>query len=151
MPEYNDHNLKITEKVKDTDNIVSVPIKFNTTYIAMQVFQNFPEASQTMDCIDWNYGYVDKKACSGEMKPELFSFTFQDQEEEDDDGNLKEYTVKIADAEKGVGILIERILAGKLHFFGCKTVEQIMELGNWDACVVDACVQCAIFGDVIYG
>jgi hypothetical protein len=133
---------KMTQKVRDTDTIFEVKLGFNTTYIAMEVFQNLPEASMSLSCTGWKYGDKD---------PKEFKFTFEDEEEYDENDKPKRYTVKIADAEKGVAKVIEQILAGKLFVGGLSTMEDLMDLGNWDAEVVDACVQCAIFGEVIYG
>ena len=139
-------------KERDTDVIKEVIIPVNVTHIAMEIFQNCPEGSISMDCVDWNYGYKDPKKLEGEMLPELFKFTFDDQEEIDDDTDEpKRYVVDIAKAEKGVTKVIELILAEKLFVGGIRTVEDLMELGNWDAEVVDAAIQCAIFGEVIYG
>lgn len=112
-------------------------MKFNVTKIAKEVYQNFPEASagSCLRCNDWDYG--DK-----EGKP--FSFKFVDMETD------KTHTVDIKKAEKGVAKLLKLVLTKKLHFHGLDA-SNINEFGNWDAIVVDACVQCAIFGEVIYG
>jgi len=132
----------MTQKVRDTDNLTEVKLSFNTTYIALEVFQNLPEASINLICTGWKYGDKD---------PKEFKFDFVDMEYDGEPNRSKRYTIDIKKAEKGVAMVIEQILSGKLFVGGLRTVNDLMDLGNWDAEVVDACVQCAIFGEVIYG
>jgi len=124
------------------DKIVELKVPINVTTIAKEVYQNFPEAGMCLSCINWRYGDTPGKP---------FMFVFEDLEDEDDEGNSKLYKVDLEMAEKGIQILMEKILAKDYHFDGIDGLEDLLELGNWDAWVVDAAAQCAIFGEVIYG
>ena len=128
MPETNIHEKKMDE---DVIHMVSVPM--NVTQIACEVFQNLPEASMNLQCTSWKY--------------DDFEFKFVDYEDEE----AGEHVVTLKEAEKGVAMVIDKIMAKKLFVGGIDSIDKLCELGNWDAEVVDACVQCAIFGDVIYG
>ena len=132
----------MTQKVNPTDKISEVKVSFNTTYIAQQVLQNLPEASMCLTCTDYAYGDEDASK---------MLFTFEDEEEYDDNDEPKKHEIRIADAEKGVALTIEQILGGKLFVGGLTSINDLMDLGNWDAEVVDAVVQNAIFRKVIYG
>ena len=64
--------------------------------------------------------------------------------------NAVTYTLTQPILEKGLSILVEKILAGELEGLGLNS-SNINDAGEWDADCADALVQCAIFGDVIYG
>lgn len=118
------------------DKIVKIPMDFNVTKIAKEIYQNFPEASgPSFSCEEWHYG-IDEGS--------TFKFKFLDLEED------KKHTVTLKKAEKGIAIFIEKVVTGKAHFYGLEA-SNIRELGNWDAEVCEAAMQCAIFGDIIYG
>lgn len=103
-------------------------------------FENFPEASFCLSCIEWKY------------KKGIYKFL-------DEDG--KTYIVSIKDvAEKGFPIFFKLLAEKKIGFcgfnlgdlMGIGTADGLNEaLCNADAIVVDALLQCTIFGDVIYG
>ena len=138
-------------KVRATDLIVNVKVPINVTEIALEVFQNCPEASMSLRCIRWCYGFKDNQltgttSLTEKIDPSRFKFVFVDEE-----ADCKKYTVDIKMAENGVAKVIEGVLKGTLNVGGLKTMSDLMELGNWDAEVVDAAIQCAIFGEVIYG
>jgi len=137
----------LIEKVRPTDKMGRVELSYNATEIACEVTQNLPECSISMRCISFKYGleYVDGKF-TDKIAPENMKFVFVDEE-----GDSKRYTMTIKEAEKGVIMLIDKILNGKLFFTGCKSFADLMDMGNWDSEVVDAMVQCAVLGDVIYG
>ena len=130
----------LVSKVNETDKMVEIKTRINATQIALEVFHNLPECSVSLSCVSCKYGDKDQSK---------FEFKFVDLE--DDYVNPKKYTVTLPMAEKGVVMVIEQVLAGKLFVGGLETLEDLMDLGNWDAEVVDAAVQCAIFGEVIYG
>lgn len=136
----------LTEKVRPTDIMGKVELSYNATEIACEVTQNLPECCMSLRCISFKYGleYVNGRF-TDKINPDNMKFVFVDEE----DG--KRYTMTIKEAEKGVIMLIDKILNGKLFFTGCKSFADLMDMGNWDADVVDAMVQCAVLGDVIYG
>lgn len=144
-------------KVRPTDKIHEVKVPINVTEIALEVFQNCPEASMSLRCISYDYGFKNNEDMTGtksmteKVDPNKFKFVFVDEEDDDKDGNPMKYTVDIKMAEMGVVLVIKQVLAGTLCVGGLKTMSDLLELGNWDAEVVDAAIQCAIFGEVIYG
>jgi len=138
---------KFTEKVRETDKMGKLELSFNATEIACEVTQNLPECSISMACVSFKYGleYVNGKF-TDKIAPENMKFVFVDEE-----GDSKRYTMTIKEAEKGVILLINKIINQELFFHGCSSFADLMDMGNWDADVVDAMVQCAVLGDVIYG
>lgn len=136
------HNTKnITEKKLETDIIHDFSFKLNITQFAMGLYENLPECNISFHCTEWNYGDGD---------PKKFRSTLVDLEDEDKNGNPKKYIVDIKKAEKGVIKAIDLILSGKLHV-GINSISEIMDLCNWDGFAIDACLQCAVFGEVVYG
>lgn len=97
-----------------------------------EVMENYPEASFCLRCIKWKYDQC--------------KYKFLDEKED------KEYLVTLSLLRKGFEILIGYILKGKYHFEGLDHSNLFdLDGGDWDAIAIDALVQCAIFGDVIYG
>ncbi len=97
------------------------------------VMENMPEYNVSMYCQMWDY-----KECR---------FKFQDL-----DGDCKFYDIGLEELSKGYTIMRKKIKGGKLHLDGITLQDDSwFDAGNWDALAVDALVQCAIFGDVIYG
>lgn len=141
-------NTQYDKKIRETDEIIefAVTVPINVTQIALEVFQNCPEASISMPCIKYEYGFKDRVNQIGEQDPSLFCFIFTDPEDDDHD-----YEVTIEMAAKGVSKVIEGVLAGKLHLSGMNSITDLLDTGNWDAECVDAAIQFAIFGEIIYG
>lgn len=106
-----------------------------------EVMGNMPEASAgaCLRCTHWNYEHC--------------AFIFFDCEEE------KKWTVDYPMLRKGFDELMYQRINGKANFCGwdidpllSPTKEAWAEwAGQWDADVVDGLVQCAIFGEIIYG
>lgn len=110
-----------------------------------EVMQNYPEVSSGMalQCSQWNY--------------DLCYFVFEDEE----DG--KEYTVELSQLRHGFEILVKTALGMVPGERFCvegwnpsdvfKTEPELWDdwMSDWDATVIDGLVQCAIFGEVIYG
>lgn len=94
------------------------------------LMENYPEASSgnCLKCTNWDYGGV--------------FYHFIDEETE------KRHCVTLHGLRKGFKILINLALNGKYNNFASSA---LYDGGNWDAIDVDALVQCAIFGKVIYG
>ena len=94
------------------------------------LMENYPEAStgNCMRCIRYDY--------------ERMIFSFHD----DDTG--KRYPINIDHLRIGFRILVGLALTGKYKNF---TAAALYDGGNWDRTDMDAMVQCAIFGKVIYG
>ena len=95
------------------------------------VMEGYPEASagNCMGCDYWNY-----KKCE---------YFFIDEE------TGKGYNVGIKELLQGFDILHELAIRGKYHN-GTFPNGMLCDI-CWDGLDVDALVQCAIFGDVIYG
>lgn len=143
---------QFTEKVRPRDKMGKIELSYNATEIACEVTQNLPECCMSFQCISFKYGleYVNGQF-TDKIEPKNMKFVFVDEEGELVNGKSKRYVMTIKEAEKGVIMLIDKILNGKLFFTGCKSFVDLMDMGNWDSEVVDAMVQCAVLGDVIYG
>jgi len=100
------------------------------------VMENYPEASLCLFCRAWNY-----RDCE---------YTFVDEEDE------KVYKIGYTELRKGFTKLIGLAISDEFRTSGWSPAAinaddwEDWEC-DWDALVVDALVQCAIFGDVIYG
>jgi len=111
-----------------------------------EILNNLPECSMSLKCIKWDY----KNVC----------FEFIDPEDDEGGNDLK---LTLAKAREGFEVLMRLALEGKFYASGWdvgplityhqrKSKERLMDwAGDWDATVVDALVQCSLFGDVIYG
>lgn len=101
---------------------------------AKDIMENYPEASEgnCLKCVQHLYN--------------IGRFTFID----NDTG--KEYVVLRGDIAKAVPKFIEGVLKNRWKFDGI-TANNIFELdaGDYDGYSIDAIVQLAVFGDVIYG
>ena len=94
--------------------------------------ENYPEAGRgnSLSCVGWNY-----------KKTEFYFF-----DEEAD----KRYFVNLEKLKKGFAILLKIVEEGK--YFNNGVSPNFLSRGyDWDAQDYDALVQCAIFGDVLYG
>ena len=97
-----------------------------------EMMENYPEAGRgnCLSCKGWNY----KK-----MK-----FVFYDEEED------KTYEVNLTKLQVGLNKLLKIIADGK--YFNNGVVPNLISEGyDYDSQDCDALVQCAIFGEVIYG
>ncbi len=101
-----------------------------------EAYENFPEASISLACNKWRYG----------TKPgETFEFWFTDVE-----GGGQHYVVKLPDAVRGFHRFVDLVTDGKLPGLSLGP-GWLTDTGEWDGECFDALLQCAIFGDVIYG
>lgn len=110
-------------------------------WIIKEVMDNMPEASRgaCLRCTRWNYDKCE--------------FRFFDCEDE----SRKAVTYPML--RKGFDALMKHAMTRKIYFYGwdiepllTPTKERWEEwAGQWDADVVDGLVQCAIFGEIIYG
>lgn len=110
-------------------------------WMIKEVMQNMPEASAyaCLRCTRWDYDNC------------IFDFI------DSEDGS--KFTVDYPKLRKGFEALIQQRMKGKANFYGWN----IEPLNNpskeawgdwacqWDADVVDGLVQCALFGEIIYG
>jgi len=104
----------------------------NKIKLIKSVMENYPEAGYGNALRCESYDYKNTK------------FKFLDTE----DG--KRYTVTLPKLLKGLKILLKVVENG--HYFNCGVAPNLLSSGyDWDAQDADALVQCAIFGDVIYG
>ena len=115
------------ENIDISTNITDQISKEQKEKIVKDVTQNLPEYSLNLQCIGWNYN---------ESK-----FTFMDDE------TGKRHIIELPELLRGYDILGRKVKNKSLFFYGL----DIKEPETWDADVVDALVQCSIFGDVIYG
>jgi hypothetical protein len=102
-----------------------------------EILENLPEHSLSMPCTKWDY--------------ENCFFVFRDIEEEADNLHKLIYEVDLPKWRKGYYILKQKWQEGKYHFCGVETPADWEDLCCWDACIIDALIQCSIFGEVIYG
>ena len=103
-----------------------------TTQLIKSAMENYPEAGRgnSLICVGWNY--------------EKMSFYFVDEETD------KRHKVDMASLKKGFKIFLKIIEEGE--YFNNGVAPNLLSEGyDWDAQDYDALVQCAIFGEVIYG
>lgn len=100
-----------------------------------EVMQNYPEYNEgnSLHCIKYDY--------------ENCQYRFEDE------GDNKVYNLNLYELRKGLNNMRKHVQNGRLN--GLIGVVEDGKLNsdpsNWDALAVDALVQCAIFGEVIYG
>jgi hypothetical protein len=100
--------------------------------IVREAMENFPEASSpSLPCVHWKY--------------EEMQFVFI----EDNDENQVKHTVNEEMLVKGLRTLLKLSVQGKYH--NNDFPNGFEDTSNWDATDFDALVQCAIFGEIIYG
>ena len=104
----------------------------NKTQLIKEMMENYPEANggNPLRCLNWNY--------------EKMEFEFLDEEED------KTYQVNMNMLKVGLNKLLVDIADGK--YFNCGQPPNLLSEGyDYDSQDCDALVQCAIFGEVIYG
>ena len=97
-----------------------------------EMMENYPEAGggNCLKCVGWNYKKME--------------FDFYDEEED------KDYDVNLETLQIGLNKLLKIIEEGK--YFNNGVVPNLLSEGyDYDSQDCDALVQCAIFGEVIYG
>lgn len=95
-----------------------------------EVCQNLPEYSLSLDCLRYKY-----KECE---------YSFCDNE----DGKI--HKVDLPKLLVGYAKLHELWKNKEVFFEGVKTEEDWQDPGQWDAVIVDALIQCSIYGEIIY-
>lgn len=132
-------------------------ISINPTTLINEVMGNYPEYSLSLTCVDFDYKECKFQFWDHEVTPASKNESIIPAKIE----NLKlrlsgivkdavTYELTQPILEKGLSILVEKILAGELAGLGLDS-SNITDACQWDADCADALVQCAIFGDVIYG
>ena len=100
--------------------------------IVREAMESFPEASSpSLVCVKWKYK---------EMQ-----FVFADEDGE----KVVRHNVDEEMLVKGLRILLKLAIQGRYH--NNDFPNGFEDTGNWDATDFDALVQCAIFGEIIYG
>lgn len=102
------------------------------TKLIIEMMENYPEAGvrNSLICLSWNYKKME--------------FRFYDGEED------KEYKVNMDLLKEGLDKFLKFIEDGK--YFNNGVVPNLLSEGyDYDSQDCDALVQCAIFGEVIYG
>lgn len=102
------------------------------TQLIKEMMENYPEAGggNSLRCLGWNYKKME--------------FKFLDEEED------KTYQVNMSLLKVGLNKFLKVIEDGK--YFNNGVVPNLLSEGyDHDAQDCDALVQCAIFGEVIYG
>lgn len=98
--------------------------------LVREVYDNFPESSLCLTCLEWDY--------------KGFKFRFVDSEE----GEY--YVVRLKDAIRGLRLFCAVVDSGGLKGLGLKAGYKF-DTGMWDASAFDALNQMAIFGAVLLG
>lgn len=109
---------------------MDVTIKIDEEALAIELLQNLPEYAVSFVCTKWDYDHN--------------KFILIDKEDN------KTYTLTLPLAVAGLAKLLEAIAAGKFPGLGLNPAT-IADAGNWDAGGVDALLQMALLGEVIYG
>lgn len=94
------------------------------------LLENLPEACISFHCSSWDY--------------ENCIFELEDIEDE------QKYTLTLEKAREGFKIIANEIMQGKLPGLNIAPSD-IIDEGAWDAYAIDAFVQCAVLGEVVYG
>ena len=147
---------KIVKKIVAEDD-VEVSIKIKATPLIRDVMQNFPEAGICLTCVEFDYDNLEFQFWDSEVDEDSASESIVSPTIEDLDlrrsgivKNAVTYKIGKKELQKGLQILVDLLSKGGLQGLEISTAN-INDPGNWDALCCDALVQCAIFGDVIYG
>lgn len=100
------------------------------------ILENLPEYSVSMPCTRFNY--------------KAMEFTFEEDTEERGPGRVKTHTMNLAKAMKGWEMLLAAVCSGKLPGLHMSP-GMFGDPGEYDADMVDALIQFAVLGEVIYG
>jgi len=121
------------------------------------VMQNFPEASQCLTCVSFKYEKMEFEFWDYEATPEskedsIVPAVIQDLNLRRSGlvENAVTYKLTRKEIENGMKIMVELVFGGKLAGLGLGQ-DNFNDAGSWDSWCADALVQCAIFGEVIYG
>ncbi len=130
---------------------------FNADQLIDDVMANYPEASCCITCVEYNYAaceylFWDHEVTQDSQNTSLVPATIQDLNLRRSGlvRNAVTYRLGRNELRKGMEVLQSLIQAGKLKGLG-QALAAWSEPGAWDMFCVDALVQCAIFGEVIYG
>lgn len=136
---------------------MQVTVKINPKLIS-DVMSNFPEASLCLQCVAFDYKkcefeFWDQEVDSNSAEKSIVPAKIQDMNLRisGEVKNAVTYKVTKKELEKGLLILANKIGAGELPGLGLGMSDFNDDDEKWDAFAADALVQCAIFGDVIYG
>lgn len=139
------------------DDEIEVSIKIKAMPLIKEVMQNFPEAGICLTCVDFDYDKLEFDFWDHEVDEEsaeksIVPPTIQnlDLSRSGFIENAVTYKVGKKELQKGLQILVDLLSKGRLRGLSINT-GNINKPGSWDALCCDALVQCAIFGDVIYG
>lgn len=114
---------------KDKEKVTLISIAVPDSFLR-EILDNLPEASQSFDCISWDYSRTEFKLVDRE--------------------NGKEYTLDMPKTRKGFRYLTKKVLAGELPGLGL-SIAFLSDASAWDSYSIDALLQSAVLGDVIYG
>lgn len=113
---------------------MKLTIEYDEKTLIDDVMANMPEYSQSyLRCIGWNY-----VGCE-----------YHFEEEVNDADNPIVRMVTRPKLNKGLKLMLKLIQNRKLNVG--LDLSNFTDAGQWDAIATDALVQCAIFGEVIYG
>jgi len=143
--------------IKKEDDDVEVSIKIKAMPLIKEVMQNFPEAGICLTCVDFDYNKLEFQFWDSEVDEDSANESIVPPTIENLDlirsGIVEDavtYKLGKKELQKGLQILVDLLSKGDLQGLEINTTN-INDPGNWDALCCDALVQCAIFGDVIYG
>lgn len=126
-------------KGKSGKATMRITLEMDSKELAKEILQSLPENStSSLRCHGWDYKAME------------FSYT-EDTEEPGPNGEsvLKEHTLTLDKAVKGLRMFIEAKMNGKLP--GIEMGGEFNDAGSYDLWCTDAIVQYALLGDVIYG
>lgn len=144
-------------KIVAEDDDVEVSIKIKAMPLIKEVMQNFPEAGICLTCVDFDYNKLEFQFWDSDVDEDSANESIVPPTIENLDlirsGIVEDavtYKLGKKELQKGLQILVNLLSKGDLQGLEINTTN-INDPGNWDALCCDALVQCAIFGDVIYG
>lgn len=130
---------------------------FDADQLIDEVMSGYPEATCCITCVSYNY-----KKCQ-------FEFWDHEVDQKTKNDSVIPATIQNLDLirsghvpfavtykldrhalQAGMAVLRDQIQAGKLRGLAID-MDNFTDAGAWDCFCADALVQCAIFGDVIYG
>lgn len=118
---------------------MQITLEIDTKELVKDILKSLPENStSSLRCHGWDY------------KAMKFSYT-EDTEEPGPDGRsiLKEHTLTLDKAVKGLRMFIEAKMNGKLP--GIDMGGEFNDAGSYDLWCTDAIVQYALLGEIVYG
>lgn len=137
--------------------IVTISKAIDADTLINSVMRNYPEASTSLKCVDYDYNackfhFWDDESIPERASPSVIPVSIEtlDLRVSGIVPNAVTYHVDRMALQDGLQKLADLMSAGRVQFSGL-SIENFEDPGCWDRDCADALVQCAVFGDVIYG